>query len=766
MHKALGILIRAEADFKSGNTEKDANFFGRPPLVVASEMGLQECVRLLLSYGADINKECVTGTALYAAIERGHANVARILLEHEHKPNKDAAPPGQLMPLTRAVYTGNTELVSVLIEHGTEVDFVDPYNTHYKTPLTWACMQGNLEMAKLLLNNKANINYTGGVSYTPLYAALQQGRIEMANYLLQDEDIDVKWVSDVGLGALHAGIAFPSIIRELLRRGVFVDSLSALGTALHLTALGGYPKSIQALLENDPKPNLDFVYESNVDIEDHVGCTPLQLACMYHKPSCVKVLLKAGANPNFKSNNGNDAVDILLLRTESDSKDALECLKLLLSRVYNVPVDDINQQGQTRLHRIQENTPVSMVQLLVEARVPLDIQDHDGYTPLSIAIRNNNESVSRYLIEQGASVNILSPIFGSIIHLAVSRSMLNIVKLLVDSGADLEAVDAKYGQSLLYTALGIQDDSKLKRMVQYLVDEAKAPIDQLGGQLGYPIIRAAELAKTNLTTGTNMLKFLIRRKAQLNVSDDQGRRAVHFACMSWKDDGIKALTKAGAEIGVKDKFGRMPIHFAASSPSKECFEYLFNDFNAVYIHAADHDNWTPLLWAARSGHSDTIAKLIAHNADIWARGCTYGADDWSALKLLDFANNFTVLRGELEPKIRTRINQDGEKEEWDDFQHNMKPGHWKDIDCKSCFVKILGIQWKCIDCTHDFSLCFKCYNHRSDIHYQEHNFEKIGPLYDERYEQSDINDDVKELLQEEPGDEGEEQGHVSDDIGW
>lgn len=71
-----------------------------------------------------------------------------------------------------------------------------------------------------------------------------------------------------------------------------------------------------------------------------------------------------------------------------------------------------------------------------------------------------------------------------------------------------------------------------------------------------------------------MLKFLFRRKAQLNVTDSQRRRAGHLACTSRHAEGIKSLAKVGVELDVKGKFGRMPVHFAASSSSNECIEYL------------------------------------------------------------------------------------------------------------------------------------------------------------------------------------------------
>ncbi|RYP78211.1 hypothetical protein DL771_000688 [Monosporascus sp. 5C6A] len=731
-HKVLDLLIKAGADFKSGKKEHDAPPNLRPPVVIAADNGLRECVRVLLNHKADPNVECATGTALYRAVAGNHADVAQLLLEHEPKPDMEVTPSDQDMLLIRAVCTGNTELVSLLIKHGAKVDFVDPNGVFCKTPLSRACKEGNLETVKLLLKNKADINYTGGASDTPLFTALYENQVKVANYLLQDENVDVKWTAHDGMGSLHAAIDEPGIIPELLKRGVPIDGHSVYGTPLHMAARHGYTKSVKALLENDPKPDLDYVYGDDGYIPSEIGCTPLQLACMHFESECVKLLLGAGANPKFKNKNGDDAVDILL-RTEADSKDARECLKLLLSKPYKVPVDQVNEQGQTRLHNIREKTPISTVQLLIEAKAPLDKQDLDGYTPLAVAISKGNEGVAKYLIEQGASPNGFGPGFGSILHLAVTSGALDLVKLLVNSGADCEMVDPEYGESLLYTALGIGGDSKLTRMVRYLVDEVKVPVNKLGGQLGYPIIRAADMTRTNHTMGSKMLKFLIRRKAQLNVADSQGRRAVHLACTSSYDSGIKTLVEAGAEIDVKDKFGRMPIHFAASSSYENCIEYILDKFKDTDVNVADRDNWTPLLWAARSGDSGTIAKLIARNANVWVRGRAYDATaEWSALKLMNFANNHTWLRGELEPKERTRVNPDGEKEEWDDYFHKIRTGHRKEASCKSCLVTIIGVQWKCIECTEDFSLCFKCYGYRSDIHDSEHSFEEIEPLYDER----------------------------------
>lgn len=693
-HKAVEILIKAGADFTSGDKDSIFQNYQRPPLLLAANLGALECARALLVDGADPLVSGATGTALYEAVANSNTEIVQLLFEQEQKPDLDAHPPSKQMLLTRAIDTGNAEIVSTLIEYGAKIDIIDPESSSdfFTTPLSLACYRGNLDIVKLLLDNNADINYTGDTSYSPLFAAIYGDYVEVARHLLQDERIDVHWaMKHDSLDALAASYRKPDLVRELLKRGVSINNHSYWGTILHITAEKNLPKTMEVLLENDPKPDLERICDDDIEVKSHIGCTALQLACLSQAPECVKLLLKAGANARFKNKFGKDAIDLLLQANEY-SENTEQCLRLILAELDNLDINYINEEGQTRLHMIKEKTPASIVQLLVEAKIPLDTPDKDGYTPLAIAIREGNESVARYLIEHGANINAFSPSFGSIIHLAVTKGVVSFVKLLIDSGADREAVNPKYGASLLYTALDIEYSSKRQIMVKYLVDEAKVPIDKLGGQLGYPIIKAADMIRINYETGIKMLKFLIRRKAKLNVADSQGRRAVHLACTSPYDNGIRCLVEAGAEVDIKDKFGRMPIHFAASSPLDYCTSYLLEIGNQTDVNVADHDGWTPLLWAARSGDGNTIIRLVEENADLWIRGRGYGAGgEWSALKLMNFSGRNRALRHELQPKERTRINPTGETEEWDDNFHRIRVGDRKNVSCKSCIVVSISL---------------------------------------------------------------------------
>ncbi|KAI0858067.1 putative ankyrin repeat protein [Xylaria cubensis] len=722
-HKAVEIIIKAKPDLVNVSLPTLG-----PPLVAAADFNLRECVLVLLKNGADPNIKGATESALYKAVARNHQDIARILLEHEPKPDMDVTPPDAPLLIIQAICTGNTELVSLLIKHSARINIVDPNSGGlHKTPLSWACFRGDLDMVKLLLRNQADINYTGGTSDPPLFTALYNHHEKVADYLLQDNSIDVSWTASDGWNSLHAAFDQPNSIRRILKMGVSIESQCNSGTLLHIVAREGHSESIEVLLENDPKPEVDRVYGNNGNVKGEVGCTALQLACLHHHPECVRILQKAGANTRLKNQNGHDAIDILLA-INTDSNDVGECLEILLS---STAIDQVNEQGQSRLHGIQAKTPVSIVQLLVGAKAPLDTQDQDGYTPLAIAVRKGNESVAKYLIEQGARVNVFGARFGSILHIAVANGYIDMVKMLVKSGADCGTVHREYGESLLYTALCIEDDYNLEQLVHYLVDEVSVPINQLGGKLAYPIIVAAEMTRIKHASGLRILKYLIERKAQVDVADSQGRRAVHFACASHDDDGLKALVDASADIEARDKLGRKPIHFAAAASSTNCFDFLLGRLDdADGVNTTDLDNWTPLLWAARSGDWDIVSKLVAQGADVWVRGRTYGME-WSALKLANFADRNPPARSELEPKERTRLNQDGIREHWDDSFHEILAGHKKDTLCQSCLVIIIGIQWKCIECTSDFSLCFKCYSYRSDVHDPEHIFDEIEPQYDE-----------------------------------
>ncbi|KAK4064195.1 uncharacterized protein Triagg1_9174 [Trichoderma aggressivum f. europaeum] len=598
-HKVLTLLIKSGIEFVSGEENEAGKLSVRPHLLFAATHGATECVRILLSYAVKPDILSTVSSALYGAVENGYTDIARILLQYEPNQDFNVQPPDKPMLLTVAIETGDSEFVSMLIQHGAEVNALDTYFVNIKTPLSRAFYGCHLDIAKLLVQNGADINHSDGVSYPPLIAALFHGGSESAEYILQDEKVDVNQVGPDGLTALIAAVKYPTIVQELLSKGLPIDHDSILGTALSRATQLNLPETVEALIKHNAKPDLE--------------------SCFFRHSKCVKLLLDAGANAYFRNNNGDNALDILLAGDQG-YRQAEECFRLLLSNRNGSNAGHVNEKRQTLLHFIQRRTRVSIVELLLaSAVVPIDTQDEDGYTPLAIAVREQNLSAA------------------SILHIVVVNGDLSIVKFLVDAGADREAVDPKYGKSLLYTAFDIEDDWGLEKMVKYLVDEVRVPINKFGGSLGYPIIRAVVLVRHHVTNIIRIIKFFIRRKADINLADSQGRTALHIACLS-PPECVRVLVAAGANVDTRDKYSRLPIHFAAGTDSTHIVAYLLDQYKDTDINVEDEDGWTPLMWAARSGSADVITMLVERGAD-------------------------TDLRHLLEPKERVRITSEG-IEEW------------------------------------------------------------------------------------------------------
>ncbi|EHK48132.1 ankyrin repeat protein [Trichoderma atroviride IMI 206040] len=724
-YEALRRLLSANAGFENdqqGDAE-DMGIYRRLPLLTAARYGFLECARLLLDASvARQNAHTVTiqGDVLPSTGSSSHTYITRMLLENVPIP-PDTTPRSEEL-LIEAIKSGNVQLVSLLIEHGASIN-------RYEAPLTAAAQNGGVEIVSLLLGKGADVNEVSmdGTRKSPLFWAIFADKVEVARLLLK-RDADLSWKTELGWSLLSAAYNTPDLIPELLQKGLDPDYQCVYGSVLHMAARWGYPKTMKVLLEADPRPNLDLVYgdaeifsesvAAGHIIQNELGLTPLLIACQSHEPECVELLLKAGADPHFHTKNDINASDILMRGGEFEK--AARCLEILLSGPYGASAArKVDKKGNTLLHKIEKKTLVSVLQLLVKAGVPVDSKNQDGYTPLAFAVQRSNEAAAKYLIECGATRT------GSILHLACLQGSLSLVRLLIQEGADPNAIEPEHGRSLLYTALHIDDEAACSQMVRYLVDEVKVMLDQPGGRFKYPIIRAAHMARGPGSAGLKALKFLIRRKARLDVADDQGRRAIHAAAASEWKDGLCALVEAGVDANVRDKLGRLPIHFAASVRHQDNLEYLLGRFKDINVDAADDDNWTPLLWAARTGVLDNVVQLRQRGADLWVRGRGRvqdfkSEDTWSALKLARFADRDSSWNEHLAPKDGTRINENGDEVEWNDSLHPNKLGDRKLIKC---------ISWECRKCAGQVSLCFKCFGRREDIHDMGHAFEEIGPLY-------------------------------------
>ena len=193
---------------------------------------------------------------LYYAAKYGFRDLAEHLItKHPDQMNARGWQPGsQGTPLHVAAHAGHIDILSLLIDHGVDVDILNRGN---ETPLLRALHSGKREAGRYLLDRGADINASNLIDLPSLYFVTSRGYVEFA--------------------------------RMLLERGAATDFPNTGGeTLLHTAVRQGTIELVRLLLERGFDPNLPSAY----------GETPSHWAVIQHKsPELVELLCEYGGDP-------------------------------------------------------------------------------------------------------------------------------------------------------------------------------------------------------------------------------------------------------------------------------------------------------------------------------------------------------------------------------------------------------------------------------------------------------------------------------------
>ncbi|KAH8733608.1 ankyrin repeat-containing domain protein [Ilyonectria robusta] len=725
----LKVLIAAGADFKSGDFGFDINSLC--PIVHAADHGRPGCLQILIESGADPLTEAEGGSILYLVCQFGNqlAN-CRLLLEKGANPNQTY--PDKEMMLTRVLRRNSKELIELFLDNGANPDSFDPWEeAEAKTPLTFASYNCSYEVMKTLLDKGASPNYGPDGAESALLAAAWRGDDIKKAELLLERGADLDWKRSDGWTPLQTAYDSPKFVTLFLKHGADVERQTEDGTVLMMAARWNFVETLKTLVAHqNPRPDLDtrYTYEDN-EFRDY---TALTFAVSNGAYGCANFLLEAGAKLVDQL---NDAAFILQQDVEKEQIDEMvKFMKACLER--GVKPDQVDKDGNIPLHGIRSSTPVSVIQLLIDAGAPVDTPNTAGWTPLAMAVEHGNTDAVKLLLSKYARPTVCSPSFGSLLFLAckedpaAATKVIDLLKLLLEAKVDPNAPGPEPSKPpLLYTVIRKTWDSRVRhKLVRYLVD-AGAHINAPAGVQLHPIIAAVE--KSDL----RLVQYLIRLGANVNAADSQGRRAIHYA-ISTNTATLKRyriFRKAGADLQSPDNYGRTPFHLACGFGYTFEVEWLFRKVPGLDVDERDVDGWTPLMWACKLDRSNgpMVEELRDRGASFWSRSKD---GEWSALKLACFSDMGMETRERLDPREseRERVGPDGVQETWDPLFHTAEPGRTHvDVTCDGCFLRIIGPRYKCTACEVSNDLCFKCFPHRATMHDSSHEFEEYVETYNE-----------------------------------
>ena len=349
------------------------------PLYYAALFGFLDISEHLIdAYPQDVNAQGgIRVTALHAAVDKGHHNVAKLLLEHgadvESRDSRNQT------PLHIASYRGYAEVVSLLIDHGADLNAEDDT---LKTPLYLVSEQGRQDIARLLLENKADANHPDIYDRTPLHLASGEGHDYIVQLLL-DHGADANYLESHGLTPLHCSSqrGHDHIVRLLLDRGADANHSGGGGlTPLHVASREGNNHIVQLLLD----------HSADVNHPDSDGWTPLCLASWGGYEHIARLLLDHGANANCQDNHGSTPLHFASKMGHD------HIVRLLL--YCGADTNHADSDGLTPLRVALQTGQDHIVQLLLEYGADAYLQDKDGFTPLDLALDIGYDHIVQLLL--------------------------------------------------------------------------------------------------------------------------------------------------------------------------------------------------------------------------------------------------------------------------------------------------------------------------------------------------------------------------------
>ncbi|XP_023279626.1 ankyrin-2-like isoform X2 [Seriola lalandi dorsalis] len=664
---------------------------GNTALHISSLAGQAEVVKILVKRGADINAQSQNGfTPLYMAAQENHLDVVRYLLENGG--NQSTATEDGFTPLAIALQQGHNQVVSILLENDTKGKVRLPalhiaarkddtksaalllQNDHNAdvqskmmvnrttengksgfTPLHIAAHYGNVNVATLLLNRGAAVDFTARNGITPLHVASKRGNTNMVRLLLdRGSQIDAK--TRDGLTPLHcaARSGHDSAVELLLERGAPLLARTKNGLSpLHMAAQGDHVECVKHLLQHKaPVDDVTLDYLTALHVAAHCGhyrvtkllldkranpnaralngFTPLHIACKKNRVKVMELLVKYGASIQAITESGLTPIHVaafmghlnivLLLLQNGASPDVsnirgetalhmaaragqVEVVRCLLRN--GAIVDARAREDQTPLHIASRLGKTEIVQLLLQHMAHPDAATTNGYTPLHISAREGQVETASVLLEAGASHSLATKKGFTPLHVASKYGSLDVAKLLLQRRAPPDSA-GKNGLTPLHVAAHYDN----QKVALLLLDKGAPPHTM--AKNGYtPLHIAAKKNQMEIAT------VLLQYGAETNILTKQGVTPLHLASQEGHAEMADLLMSKGAEINVPTKSGLTALHLAAQEDRVTVAEILAK--NGANLDQQTKLGYTPLIVACHYGNAKMVNFLLQNGASVNAK---------------------------------------------------------------------------------------------------------------------------------------------------
>ena len=479
------------------------------------------------------------------------------------------------LPITVAAGDGYFEMVTLLLEHGADVNVQnDTWNTanHRLTALEAAIWNGNPDLCRLLLEAGANPDLQSITEGSALDYAFAYHRTEMAGWLLDYgadpflkranaynqatpfelaiTEGDGKWVPRM-LGQEGAGASALKVTRPLAWKKTPAENR---GAAAGVLAERG-PELLAAASQRGELEAVRALLHAGVSARTNaLGELPLMQAFARSEAAAVKSRPSALAQWQQTSNAlGNVALDAnpqftASLRSQEAEQAArvaslepghfIQIRDLLIKHGADYDAFAATAWGDTN----------RAAHLLAADPKVLQARDREGDTPLHWAVLNDQPPLTAFWLQAGASAAATNFAGETPLHLAATKGLADQVRLLLAANAPTNLRDTNG-----WTPLDAAIQARQTDCIHLLMADAPAVARPERG-LATPLHEAA--ASGNLAA----LVALLDTETRLEARNELALTPLQVAVLHGHLAAAALLVDRGADVNVHDPEGNTLLH--------------------------------------------------------------------------------------------------------------------------------------------------------------------------------------------------------------
>ncbi|XP_065875962.1 uncharacterized protein [Euphorbia lathyris] len=520
-------------------------------LFLAAHTGNLKLVRKLLRVGADVNQKLFRGYATTAAVREGHLDVLDVLIKC------GAFQEACEEALLEASYLGQARLAGLLMSS----DLIRPQVAVHA--LVSACCRGFVNVVDTLIRCGVDANAVdrillqsskpslhANVDCNALAAAIISRQISVVRLLLKQVSIRVD--IKVRLGAW----SWDTDTGEEFRVGAgLAEAYLVSWCAVEYFEASG---AILQMLLQHVSPNIL-----------HLGRTLIHHAILCNNARAAEVLLKHGADKES-------------------------------------PIETASRNGWRPVHLAAMLGSAKVLEQLIIAGCNLNSKTDSGETALMMCARYKQQECLKILASAGADFGLVNSTGQSASSIATSsRWAIALQQAVIDviqAGKNPKSSNISVFSSLTFV-IQANDIEALRKLIQQLEIDLNEQ-DENG-------FSAAMIAAAG--GHVEAFRLLVYAGANIKLQNKRGETAITLSELNHHDEEIeKVLLEYALEEGHNYSAGIHALHRAASRGDLHLVSMLTR--RGYDINAADIDGYTPLMLAAKQGHSKVCELLISFGA--------------------------------------------------------------------------------------------------------------------------------------------------------